>query len=143
MQLFASAATRGDEIRRLEHRQMLGHRLARHFEVLAELRERLSIVRIEKVQKLAAIGVGECLEQQVGVVHSTFPVCRDYMQVFTCMSTAPHSGRRRPVVEPPAIGAADRDLPGGPHVGFWAVGPSVLSACEATKAYRRPSATGT
>ena len=60
---------------------MLAHRLARHFEVLAELPERLAVVVSQPVQQQSAARVGERLEDPVHLVVGHPPI----MQVFTCI----------------------------------------------------------
>ena len=72
-----------DEIGRLEHAEMLAHRLARHLEVFAELSQRLTVVLPQSVQQQAAARVGKRLEDPVHLVvgHPTI------MQVFTCISS--------------------------------------------------------
>ena len=67
MQLFAAAAHGGDQVRRLEHVQVLRHALPRHVEVLAEVVERAAVVRVQQVEQLAPAGIGQGLEEQVGV----------------------------------------------------------------------------
>jgi hypothetical protein len=67
MQLLAAAPHRRDEIRGLQHAQVLRHALTRHVQVLAQIVERAAVVRVQQVQELAAAGIGQCLEQDVGV----------------------------------------------------------------------------
>ncbi|HET9106373.1 MAG TPA: hypothetical protein VFN79_04200, partial [Steroidobacteraceae bacterium] len=47
--LFPASPHRGDEVRRLQHIQVLRHALARHVQVLAELIERAAVVRVQQV----------------------------------------------------------------------------------------------
>jgi hypothetical protein len=81
VQLEPSSSHAADEIGRLEHREVLAHRLARHFEVLAQLPERLPVVLAQPVEQQPTAGVGQRLEHQVQRVirHSTI------MQVITCL----------------------------------------------------------
>src|SRR5260221_443572 len=78
MQLFAAAPDGGDQVRRLEHAEVLGHSLPRHVQVLAQLVERLTVVRVQKVEELAPAGVGQRPEEKIRVAA--------HMQVYTCMS---------------------------------------------------------
>jgi hypothetical protein len=68
VQLFAAASHGGDQVSRLEQVQVLRHALPRHFQVFAQLVERAAVVRVQQVQQLASAGIGQGLEQQVGVV---------------------------------------------------------------------------
>src|SRR5690348_3594453 len=52
MQLFAAAPHRRDEVRLLEHGEVLRHALPGHVEVLAELVQGLAIVRVEQIEQL-------------------------------------------------------------------------------------------
>ncbi len=58
MQLLASAPDRGDEVRLFEENQMLGHRLPGHLQMRAQIRQRLSVVRVQHIQQLAAARIG-------------------------------------------------------------------------------------
>src|SRR5262249_27002094 len=90
MQLLAAAPRGGDEVRRLEQIQVLGHALPCHVHVVAQIIERAAIVRMQQIQKLPPARVGEGLEQQVGVTavlgHRQVGNCMKYMQVKPCMS---------------------------------------------------------
>ena len=81
VQLESSAPHAGDEIGGLEHREVLAHRLARHFEVLAQLAERLAVVLPQPVQQQPTARVRKRLEDHVHLVvrHPTI------MQVITCL----------------------------------------------------------
>src|SRR5436190_18272193 len=65
MELLPPAPHGDDEIHGLEHGEMLGDRLTRHVEVLAELSERLPVVGAESVEKQPSAGVGERFEDFV------------------------------------------------------------------------------
>src|SRR6185369_4538368 len=67
VQFLAAAPDGSDEIRRLQQIQMLRHALARHVQVVAQLVERAAVVRVQQVQQFAPAGIGEGLEQQIGV----------------------------------------------------------------------------
>ena len=60
---------------------MLAHRLARHFQVLAQLAQRLAVVLAEPIQQQPTARVRQCLEDHVHLVvrHPTI------MQVITCL----------------------------------------------------------
>lgn len=58
MQFLASAPDRGDEVRLFEENQVLGHRLPGHLQMLTQLRQRLTIVRVQLIQQLAATRIG-------------------------------------------------------------------------------------
>ncbi len=47
---------------------MLGDRLARHGEALAEFAERLAVFRVQPVEQPASAGVGQCPKERV-VIH--------------------------------------------------------------------------
>ena len=47
---------------------MLRHALPRHVQVFAQLVECAAVVRMQQVQQLAPAGIGQGLEQYVGVV---------------------------------------------------------------------------
>src|SRR6185437_5214383 len=65
MQLFATATYAGDEVRRLEHVEVLRHTLARYVEVIAELVQRLAVVGMQDVEQLASARIGQGLEKCV------------------------------------------------------------------------------
>lgn len=71
MQLFAAAPQGGDQIRRLQQIQVLRHALPCHVQVLAQLFEGAAVVRMQQIQQLASVGIGEGIEQQIGVMSST------------------------------------------------------------------------
>src|SRR5580700_10227713 len=104
VQLFAAAPHGGDQVRRLQQIEVLRHALPRHVQVFAQLVECAAVVRMQQVQELAPAGIGEGLEQHVGVVAlwhvlHTSDYLPKYRQVVTCMSSARHptaSRRRRP-----------------------------------------------
>lgn len=51
-----------DEFRLLQDRQVLGYRLPRHVEVLAEFIQRQAIVLAKPVQQISAAGIGKRVE---------------------------------------------------------------------------------
>ena len=67
VELFPALPDDGDEIGVDEQLQVLRHRLARHFEMLAELPQRLPVLLVEDIQKLPAAGIAERLEYLVRV----------------------------------------------------------------------------
>src|SRR6185312_1787332 len=93
VQLFPAAPHGRYEIRRLEDPEVLRDRLARHVQVRAQVAERLTVMRVQEVEALTATGVGQRLEQQVGVIHSWFRCEGDNSQVNTCMSSTPTGWR--------------------------------------------------
>ncbi len=68
MQLFATAPDGGDEVRPLQNDEMLGDRLARHVEELAQPAERLAVFAAQLIEQLPAARIGEGLEN---VVHDS------------------------------------------------------------------------
>ena len=62
MQFFTSVPESGDEVRRFQQRQMLGHGLARHVQVAAQLAQRLPVVAAQLVQQLSTAFVRQGLE---------------------------------------------------------------------------------
>ena len=84
VQLLPAATERDHQRRLLQKHEMLGHGLATHVEMLAELAERLPVVRVQLVEQEPSAGVGESLEHLVHVgVHDVI------MQPFGCMSREP------------------------------------------------------
>jgi hypothetical protein len=71
VQLLAPAPLHDHQVRRLEHGEVLGHTLARHVQVPAQLGQRLAIVGVQTVHELSPPRVGQGLEQQVRVAHET------------------------------------------------------------------------
>ena len=65
MLLLAADTLRGDEIRLLQDLQVLGHRLPRHVEPLAQIAERLPIARVQPIEQPAPACVGQCTKHQV------------------------------------------------------------------------------
>jgi hypothetical protein len=65
VELFAAVPDGGDEVGVLEEAEVLGDGLAGHVEVRAEGGEGLAVVLVEKVEELAAAGVGEGFEDVV------------------------------------------------------------------------------
>ena len=72
---------------------MLAHGLPRHFQVLAQLSERLAVVLPEPVQQQTAARVGQRLEDSVHLVIRHL----DIMQVFTCVMSNVQVVARSPV----------------------------------------------
>ncbi len=68
MQFFAAASDRRDEVRRLQHVQVLGDGLPRHVQVFAEFVQRAAIMGMQKVQQLSPTRIGERPEELVSVV---------------------------------------------------------------------------
>ena len=88
VQLLASAPDSRDQVGAFEQRQMFGDGLASHAMSDAEFVEGLTIAFEEPVEKFAAAGISEGLENQVDR-HG-----QDYMQSNGCMSIAFTSARR-------------------------------------------------
>jgi hypothetical protein len=65
VQLFATTPDSGDEVRRLQNDEMLGYRLSRHVEQLAQPAERLAVFAAQLIEQLPAARIGECLENVV------------------------------------------------------------------------------
>jgi hypothetical protein len=81
VELFASAALRGDQVRRFQQLQMFGNGLPAHVEISAQLAERLAVLGVQPIEQRPSAGVGESLEHLVHVrMHE------DIMQPFGCMS---------------------------------------------------------
>src|SRR5262249_44355064 len=80
VQLLPAPADGGDEVRGLQHAQMLGRRLPRHRERLTQLPEGLAIALAEPVQQGPARRIGQGLEHRIIVAHVSI------MQAFTCIS---------------------------------------------------------
>jgi hypothetical protein len=83
MQLLATAPHGGHQVGRLKHAEVLRHALAGHVEMLAQLVERAPIMVVQQVQELAPAGVGEGLEQQIGVIGALGH--EGHRQVTACM----------------------------------------------------------
>jgi hypothetical protein len=69
MQFLSATPARCDETRIFEHGKMLGYGLPRHIQVLAQLRERLCIIGVERIKQLPAAPVGKRSKYEVGIVH--------------------------------------------------------------------------
>ena len=69
MPLLAALPARDDEIRALEHAQMLHHSEAGHCELLLELRQRLSVAREQEIEQEAPRAVRKRLEHVIVVGH--------------------------------------------------------------------------
>src|SRR5450830_1569758 len=67
MQLLAAAPAGADQVGRFQQAQMLGGRLARHIQVLAQLAQGLPVFLIQEVKQLSAARVAERLEYFVRV----------------------------------------------------------------------------
>jgi len=65
VELLSAAAHRGDEICRLQHRQVLADRLAGHVEPRAQLAKTLSAAGIQAVEEPAATRIRQRLEHPV------------------------------------------------------------------------------
>ena len=81
VQLEPSTPHAADQVGRLEHREVLAHRLACHFEVLAQLTERLAVVLAKPIQQQPPAGIRQCSKDLIHLIvrHQTI------MQVFTCI----------------------------------------------------------
>ena len=79
MELFAPAPHRGHEAGRFQHGNVLGHRLAGHVEVRAQLAQRLPVAGEQLVQQPAARAIGQGFENRVH--------CGNNMQPKGCMSS--------------------------------------------------------
>ena len=62
MQLLAPTPDDDDEIRRFQQKEVLGHRLPRHVEVLAQFTERLPVVLVQLIEQLSTTFVRQCFE---------------------------------------------------------------------------------
>src|SRR6185369_14955125 len=67
VQLLAAAPEGDDEVRHLEEREVLGHRLAGHRQLLAQLGERLAGVGVQPIEERAARRVGERFPDDVRI----------------------------------------------------------------------------
>src|SRR5579883_408830 len=94
MQLLAAAPSRSDQVRRLEHVEVLRDALARHIQMLAQLVKRAAVMRVQHIQQLAPARIGQSLEQQISVAHRSSDrqvfACL-YMQVNACLSSPPEA----------------------------------------------------
>jgi hypothetical protein len=54
-----------DEFRLLQDRQVLGYRLPRHVEVLAQFIQRQAIVLAKPIQQISATGIGKRVENKI------------------------------------------------------------------------------
>src|SRR5262245_13055769 len=92
MELFAAAPPGCDQVGLFQHVQVLRDGLARHVEVLAQLAEVPSVARMEQVEQLPSAGVGERLEELVGVAHRSSSTRRQYAGSYLHVKGA--DGRR-------------------------------------------------
>ena len=84
VELLPPPAQRGDEAGRLEHAEVLGHRLTGHPHPGAELGEREAVVLVEPIEQPAPGGIAQGPEDRIHVLHhvSAWSV----MQPFGCMN---------------------------------------------------------
>ena len=82
VQFLPAPADGGDEVGRLQQAQVLGRRLPRHVERLAQLPEGLPVAFAQPVQQRPPRRIGQRLEHRVILDHP------DTMQVFTCICQA-------------------------------------------------------
>jgi hypothetical protein len=68
MQLFAATSDGDHQVRGLEQGQVLCDSLAGHVEVLAQVVQGAAVVRVQQIQQLAPAGIGQRLEQEIGVL---------------------------------------------------------------------------
>ena len=80
VQLLASAPHHRDQVGRLEQREVLRHRLSRHGELLAQVRERQAALAVQAIEQLAPGAIGQRFEDPVHVER--------YMQPNGCLSSA-------------------------------------------------------
>src|SRR5215216_4356927 len=94
MELLPAASDRGHERRRLQNREVLADRLARHVEPGAQLAQRLAVATVEAVEQPAAAGVSQGLEDRVHVMVSRHAAkwLHDYRQPEGCMSSGTPCG---------------------------------------------------
>jgi hypothetical protein len=89
VQLLPAPADRGDEVGRLQQAQVLGRRLPRHVERLAQLPEGLPVAFAQPVQQRPPRRIGQRLEHRViasGTAGTASSSTTRIMQVFTCIS---------------------------------------------------------
>lgn len=65
VQLLAPTPDRDNKVRRFQQRKVLGYRLPRNVEVLAELAQSLTIVRVQLIEQFPAARIAERLEHLV------------------------------------------------------------------------------
>jgi hypothetical protein len=83
---FASAPDDGHEAGPLQDVEMLGGRLARHVQAVAQLAQRLAVVLAQTVEQPPPGGIGQRFED---LVHRCrFVAHTPIMQVFTCIMPA-------------------------------------------------------
>src|SRR5215467_8691987 len=80
MQLLATLAFRRQQVSLFENGEMLRHRLARHFESLAHLAQRLAVLASEAVQEPTAARIRQRAEDSIVVIHPP------NMQPIGCLS---------------------------------------------------------
>ena len=62
MQLLAPAPDDGDQIRRFQQQEMLGHPLPRHVQVFAQLAERLPVDLVQLIEQFSTTFVSQRFE---------------------------------------------------------------------------------
>jgi uncharacterized protein len=82
VQLFTAATHRRHQVRSFQKVHVLGDSLAGHIKVFAQFVLRATVMRVQQVEELAPARIGQCLEQQIGVVMFG----HTYKQVITCLS---------------------------------------------------------
>src|SRR5262249_25138772 len=107
VELLAAAPRRADEVRFLEQRQVLGHRLAAHLHPFAELAECEPTRLVKPVEQLPPARIREGLEHRI----HPFTLLPLIMQVITCMSRLKKSAIRR--AAPPARAGRSAQLGAG------------------------------
>ena len=68
MQFLAPAPDDGDQIRRLQQQEMLGHRLPRHVEVPAQFAECLPVAPVQLIEQLSTAFVRQGFEYCIQLV---------------------------------------------------------------------------
>ena len=68
MQLLAPAPDDGHQVRCFQQPQVLGNRLPRHVQMLAQLRQRLTVAPVQPVEQLPTARAGQCFEHGIHCV---------------------------------------------------------------------------
>jgi hypothetical protein len=80
VQFLPAVPDGADQVRRLQHGEVLGSRLARHVQGAAQVTERLAVPLVQPIEQLPSRRVSQRLEHQGQVLgHGSI------MQAYTCM----------------------------------------------------------
>ena len=144
VQLLPPAAYGRDEVGRLQHREVLAHRLARHVQPRAQLAQGLAVALVETVEQDPPARVSERPEHVVVGVHIGSHLAAYITQPSGCMSRrsrqrlpTPAQGSRQRLPTPACEGrrtrgapdpCSDRQRAGSPEISRGAVRASASGA---------------